>query len=103
MTLERYDQIVPGAAERILAMAEEQSSHRKRMEDIVVRSRSRDSLLGIIAGFLLALATIAAGTFVINRGYVWSGTLLGSAGLVGLVSVFVYGTNSAKKEREGKR
>lgn len=103
MTLERYEHILPGSANRILTMAEEQSLHRREMEQIVIRSRARDSLLGIIAGFLLALVTILSGTYVVIRGYAWSGTILGSAGLVGLVGVFIYGTRSARKERESMR
>lgn len=99
MTLEGYNNIVPGAADRIIKMAEEQSSHRRALELVAIKSRSRDSLLGIIFGFLLALATIFAGTYVILEGFIWGGTILGSAGLVGLVSVFIYGTSSSRKER----
>lgn len=102
MTLQRYDQIIPGAANRILLMAEEQATHRKEIEKIVIKSRSRDSLLGIISGFLLAFTTIVAGTLVMLKGQVWGGAVLGSAGLVGLVAVFIYGTNSNRKERESK-
>jgi uncharacterized membrane protein len=97
-----YDEILPGAANRILVMAEEQAAHRKEMERIVIKSRARDSLLGIISGFLIALTTIISGVYVIVHGYQWSGTILGSVGLVGLVSVFIYGTNSNRKEREAK-
>lgn len=99
MTLERYEQVLPGSAERILKMAEGQSEHRKDLERIVIESRSRDSLLGIIAAFILALVTIGAGTTIIIKGFVWSGTIIGSTGLVGLVGVFIYGTSSARKER----
>lgn len=102
LTMERYNQIMPGAAERILKMAEDQARHRQDLEKIIIKSQCRDSLLGIIAGFILALVTICAGTYVITKGNIWSGTLLGSAGLVGLVSVFIYGTNSNKKGRQTK-
>lgn len=102
MTLEGYNRIVPGAADRIIRMAEEQSAHRQRIEAIAIKSRARDSLIGIISGLIIALVTIAAGTFIIYIGKVWSGTIIGSAGLVGLVSVFIYGTRSNRKERESK-
>lgn len=102
MTLEGYDRVVPGAADRIIKMAEDQSAHRQSIEAIAIKSRARDSLLGIISGLIIAVFTLAAGTYVINTGNVWSGTILGSAGLVGLVSVFIYGTRSNRKERENK-
>jgi hypothetical protein len=46
---------------------------------------------------------IISGSVVITAGFAWSGTILGSAGLVGIVSVFIYGTRSNRKERENKR
>lgn len=101
-TLRMYDELIPGAANRILVMAEEQAKHRKELERTVIRSGTRDSLLGIISGFLIAVVTILSGVYVIVQGYEWGGTILGSAGLGGLVGVFVYGTRSNRKERERK-
>lgn len=102
MTLKGYNDICPGAADRIIVMAETQAKHRQEMEKTVVNSRSSDSKMGILCGFILALATIASGTYTISSGYVWSGAILGSAGPVGLVSAFIYGTRSNRKEREQK-
>lgn len=102
MTLEGYNRIVPGAADRIIKMAEDQAAHRQKIESIAIKSRARDSLLGIISGLVIAVFTLSAGTYIISIGKVWSGTILGSAGLVGLVSVFIYGTRSNRKERENK-
>lgn len=103
MTLQKYEQICPGAADRIISMAEKQSDHRQEIEKKVIKSKTRDSLLGIISGFIIAIVTILCGTFVIYNGYVWSGTFLGSAGLVGLVAVFIYGTRENQKERQQKQ
>lgn len=102
MTLKGYNDVCPGAANRIIVMAENQAKHRQEMEKTVVNSRSSDSKMGILCGFILALATIASGTYTISAGYVWSGAILGSAGPVGLVSAFIYGTRSNRKEREQK-
>ena len=103
MTLQRYEDIIPGAAERILVMAEEQAAHRQSIEKTVIKAGSRDSLLGLIAGFAIGMATIISGTIIILQGYLWNGTIVGSAGVVGLVSVFIYGTRSNRRERENKR
>lgn len=51
--IQGYENVVPGAAERILAMAEKQSAHRQLMEQTMIQSDSRDSLLGIIAALIL--------------------------------------------------
>ena len=100
--LEHYERIEPGAANRILTLVENQSAHRQAMEKEVVSSNSRDSLLGIISAFGLGLATIICGTIVILSGHGIYGTLLGGAGLTGLVTAFIYGTRSSRKERAEK-
>jgi len=100
--LERYSQIIPNGAERLMVMAEEQSKHRRELETKALNTDSRNSLLGVIFAFLLGLTTIVAGTIIILKGYAYPGTIVGSAGLVGLVSAFIYGTRERRKERENK-
>lgn len=100
--LEHYDNIISNGAERIMTMAEAQSQHRRELEKTVIDRDSRNSLLGVIFAFILCMATIIGGTYVIIAGHSWPGTILGSAGLVGLATVFIYGTNQRKREREAK-
>ena len=100
--LEKYESICQGAADRIILMAEKQSEHRQSIEKIVVKTNARNSTLGVIAAFILGVLTIAGGVFLAYNGRELSGTVLGSAGLVGLVSVFIYGTQSGKRERVEK-
>jgi uncharacterized membrane protein len=100
--LERYNNVIPNGADRIMSMAEEQSKHRRSLEAKAMSTDSRNSLLGVIFAFVLGLSTIISGTYVILKGQVWPGTLLGSLGLVGLVSAFIYGTKQRREERESK-
>jgi uncharacterized membrane protein len=100
--LERYSEIIPNGAERIMVMAEEQSKHRRELEKMSLRTDSRNSLLGIIAAFLLGTITIVTGGVVAIYGYSLGGAILGSSGLVGLVSAFIFGTRERRKEREAK-
>ncbi|MDE6052372.1 MAG: DUF2335 domain-containing protein [Lachnospiraceae bacterium] len=44
-----YEDILPGSAERILAMAEKQSEHRQFMERKMIATESRDGFLGVIS------------------------------------------------------
>ncbi len=101
-TLKEYNEIIPNGAERIMKMAEEQSMHRRSLETKAINTDSRNSLLGVIFAFLLGIATIIMGGIVVLHGHEWSGSFLGSAGLVGLVSVFIYGTRERRKERQAK-
>ncbi len=100
--LEKYNEIIPNGAERIMAMAEEQSKHRRELEKMALQTDSRNSLLGIIAAFSLGAITIVTGGIVAAFGYSLGGAILGSSGLVGLVSAFIFGTRERRKEREAK-
>jgi uncharacterized membrane protein len=100
--LEKYNQIVPNAAERIIAMAETQSKHRQDLESRVIDSDIRNSRLGLHYGLLIGLATVIGGAYCIVSGFEIGGTILGGTGLTGLVSVFVYGSTQRRKERENR-
>lgn len=104
--LEEYDRVVPGAAERIIQMAETQSHHRQTLERKVINSRSRDSLLGIISAFIITMTIILLGGYIIVNSDRLDGQLIGTLltglGISGIVGTFIYGTRSARKEREEK-
>lgn len=101
--LEKYGKIIPNGAERIMVMAEAQSAHRRDLEKTVMATDSRNSLLGIVSALILGLVTIVTGGLIIYAGHAWPGTIIGSAGLTGLVSVFIYGTKQRRQERETKQ
>ena len=100
--LEKYNRIIPNGADRIMTMAEEQSKHRRELEKTALNSDSRNSFLGILSALTIGLGTIVTGGIIISKGHAWPGTILGSAGLVGLVSVFIYGTQQRRSERQAK-
>lgn len=51
--LKKYDEIVTGAAERIIKQAEVQTNHRIQLETKVIDSDIRNSRLGLIFGFIV--------------------------------------------------
>ncbi len=101
--LEKYEQIYPGLADRIVKMAEKQADHRQSLEKMVIESNTKDSARGVLFAFILGLVTIVGGVVLAFSGHEWPGALLGSAGLIGLTGVFIYGTRSSKKERAEKK
>ena len=100
--LERYEQTLPGAAERILSMAERQSNHRQTLESKVIKSDIRNSLLGLIFGFIIGMTGVASAFYLIYLGRILEGTIFGGATIVSLVSVFIYGSRQRRKERQAK-
>ncbi len=97
--LAKYNDVLPGAADRIIAMAEKQAEHRQELEKIAVTSRAGDSRLGVVSGLIIGVVALLVGGYVIGKGHTISGILLGGGSIAGLVGVFVYGTRSSSAER----
>ena len=100
--MERYDRLLPGAAERILRRWEKQSDHRMYVEKTRVESDSRRSDVGLIFAFILSLLIISLGAYAVIWGNPWVGVAVIGINIAGLAGVFVYGTNSRRRERERK-
>lgn len=81
----QYDKALPGAAERILQMAEQEQNHRHEMDNKRMRMESRDSIIGIFAGLALGVAALAAGTTVALNVPSVGGTVI--AGLFGISGI----------------
>lgn len=97
-TLARYEQMVPGAADRIIAMAENESDHRRELEsrslvaDITNReSTVTESRLGQCFAFLFGLFTVGCGTYAAVHGAEIAGGLIGVGGLGSIITAFIVG------------
>ena len=55
--LEGYERVLPGAADRIFTLVEEESKHRRELERMALQKESRDSLCGLIFAFIISLPT----------------------------------------------
>lgn len=75
-TLERYELLAPGAADRIITMAEKQSVHRHEMEKLALTSGTRRAHLGLWLGFVIVLVGMLAGAFLIWNGRETEGFVL---------------------------
>lgn len=100
--LKRYDVVLPGAADRILTMAENQSKHRINLESAVIPSQLKESERGQWLAFSVAILCIAATTAVTFGGYPTVGCVLGGTTVVGLVTVFVVGKREQKRDLKSK-
>lgn len=101
-TLQQYENVLPGSAERILKMVENQSLHRQEMEKRLIGARCRDSLWGIVAGVIAVLAFATVAWYAIIKGHPTAATFLGTGTIVGIVSVFIYGTRASRKEQDAR-
>lgn len=94
-----YEEILPGSADRILRMAEDQAHHRQGLEKTAVDGGSRRSWWGLFLGFGISVIVIAASVLLVLKGHTVAGTVLGSADLVTLATVFVIGQSGQRRER----
>jgi len=97
--LEKYNNIIPNGADRILAMAEQQQAHRQFMEKTVVESDVRRSDRGLILGFIVTVLFGAGGIYLVATGHDLNGLVVIFLPLAGLVGTFVYSQKTRKEER----
>ena len=100
--LKRFDEVVPGSAERIIKMAEGQFAHRTELEKKVIDSDIARSKLGQILGFIIAIVGLICSVIISIYGNQIAGAILGVGTLASLVGVFMYGSKVRKEERERK-
>ena len=96
--LEHYNRIVPGAAERILKMAENQSNHRQTLERRVINAGTITSIIGQISALLVAFLAFAFAGESIKQGHSVEAVTAVITTITGLVSVFVYGRRQQSKQ-----
>ena len=101
--LVKYNEAFPGCAERIVAMAERQATHRQALESRALAGKLTAERRGQALGFAVALtAVIAGGTLIaFDKDAGGLATIAGALG--GLVAVFVYGRRKDAEERRQKR
>jgi hypothetical protein len=100
--LREYDEIVPGLAKEIAERVRSQTEHRQKLENAVILGGLAHEKLGVIIGGIIAVTAILTGGVVAALGSQWAGATIATAAVISLVGVFVYGTDSRRKERETK-
>ncbi len=98
-----YERVLPGAADRIITMAERQQTHRHELESVAINGGSARARQGLAAGFVVTLAFLLASVWLVSTGHDVGGGVIGTVDLVALVSIFVIGQKSQSDERARKR
>ena len=128
--LRQYDDLIPGAAERIMRMWEAQASQRIQAENRRidqddrriaqddrriqqddrrieiegkrVQVESKRGYLGLAFGFAISLLLIAIGAYVVVWGNPWVGVAIIGVDIAAIAGIFVYGTNARLRASERK-
>ncbi|MCK4395914.1 DUF2335 domain-containing protein [candidate division WOR-3 bacterium] len=99
----KYEEILPGSAERILKMAENQSTHRQELEKRVVFSSTRNETLGVIFAFIIFMIAVGLGTLLIYNNKDVEGLVTIVFTVLGGIGVFIYGKKRQREELKSKR
>ncbi len=89
--IEQYDRVLPGSAERLMRLVEQEAEHRRALEAQQLHSEMMETRIGQWMAFLIGVFTIAAGAYTALHGAELPGALIGSGGVIGLTAVFIYG------------
>ncbi len=90
-TFAKYAELIPNGADRIMTMAENQANHRMKMEAKVISGQLLQSNIGQFLAFFIGISALVVSGYCISNGHEWGGGIIGSAGIVGLVTAFIQG------------
>lgn len=95
--IRRYEEIIPGAANRILELAEQKQMEAFAAEKadianwpVVAVTNTGSSYMGMAVGFASAVFGIIGGTWLIASGYDWLGLTVAVVPLTGLFGISIY-------------
>lgn len=101
--LERIEKVLPGGAERLIAMAERQQNHRFTLETKVVTAQLNQSQLGQIFALVIGLAGLGCAGYVASLGHPTASASIAGVALGSLAIAFIIGKAQEKHSRENKR
>ncbi len=104
--IQRWEEILPGAAERFLTLLEEQTRHEISLdrEQIALAHEAAKQehdlrKRGQTFGLSIGLVALAIGGILVSLGNPISGTIFGGTGVGSLVGAFLYDRHQTKKDR----
>ena len=108
--LKKYEECLPGTADRILQRFVSEGDHRRDLERRALeaeiedaKAERSDARRGQLFGFIVAVLGLIVSALVacLNSSphAVWAGSVLGGTTLIGLVTVFIVGRKSKLTEK----
>lgn len=89
--LEMYEKIHAGLANRIVILAEAETKHRHEIDKLWVNQNYKQIQRGQLYGLIIGITGIITGATTALLGSPATGSIIGGATAVGLVSAFVLG------------
>lgn len=87
--LREFDKIIPNGADRFMKMAENQSEHRRKMEEKIVKSNVRNENLGLVFAFSISIIGLISAAILAYKGNNVGAGVFAIPALGGLVNSFL--------------
>jgi uncharacterized membrane protein len=100
-TLARYNEVLPSAAERILAMAEREQAHRHSLDERALKGGQLLAFVGQTFALAIGFGGIAAGFVLVLKDKPAGGLGTVITSLVGLVGIYIW--NLSRRTGNGER
>lgn len=99
---QEYESVLPGSADRILAMAEKQSAHRQDLETRALETNAYTARWGQRFAFVLGLLGIVGAVVLVVMGRTWPGLIMFFTDFFGLAGLFLWTEHRGRKELRRK-
>ena len=96
--LREYEKILPGSADRVIKMAEEQAQHRRQLETLISASNTKLEGRGQIFGFVIAMTALIGGGYIMASGQSVGGAAVAISAVAGLSGLFFWKSRERKRE-----
>jgi uncharacterized membrane protein len=94
-----YEHTLPGAADRILSLAEKQNRHRQKLELKAINTGVFQSVAGTLIGFAVSISCIVASVILALNGRETTASIIGGTTVIGLATTFVLGQKPQDKKQ----
>lgn len=94
--LRAYKDVQDDIPERILRLVETQTAHRQTVESRTLDNTNRLETIGLIFGFIVVLAVVGIGIYLLAMGRAWSGSITIFGILAGVAKLYL----SQQKRRD---
>lgn len=98
--LAKYDQVVPGAAERIISMAEKEMQHRHNTENKLSKEVTRTTFISIVFAFLSVLILCGIVVYALYLGFASVAATIAVGSIAAVGGVFIYKTKNRRMRQE---
>jgi len=95
-----YDEIVPGAAERIVKMAESEMQFRHNKEDFFVKKSYKIAIIGVILAFLSVIVLSSLVFYAIFRGFDTAAGMIAVGSIAAVAGIFVFFKSNSSKNNK---